>query len=78
MLTDKYETAVVERLRSVVFLEPAELHALIPGARPKIEAGIRRLLAAGVIEYHPRWNRCLRLSCNLKPRPRQRTQPFSA
>ena len=69
-----YEQAIISCLRTVVFLEIAELHERVPGPRSYKEAATRRLLAAGVIEPHPRWRGCVRLSAAARDEAVQRTR----
>ncbi len=57
-----YEQEIINCLKRVVFLEITELHEFVPGPRSYKEAATRRLLAAGVIERHPKWPGCVRLS----------------
>ncbi len=64
-----FEDAIVERLRSVVLLEVAEFYQRIEGGYPAKEAALRRLMAAGVIKYHPNWPGCARLQRRFMPGP---------
>ncbi len=61
-----FEDAIVERLRSV---EVAEIYQPIEGGYPAKEAALRRLMAAGVIEYDPNWPGCVRLKRRSMPSP---------
>jgi hypothetical protein len=57
-----FENEITRLLQTVVFIEVAELGQRIEGGASAKDTALRRLLAAGIIEYHPRWRGCVRLT----------------
>ncbi len=70
-----YEQEIINCLKRVVFLEITELHEFVPGPRSYKEAATRRLLAAGVIEPHPKWRGCVRLSAAARTEAEHQARP---